>query len=452
MGTSTTSQRSGVLARKLGYLGVGRLDNTKSIALNDRNSSRPPPFLPLLLSISRRLRRTSIQADQFDPVDPACTILHETDEDDEVSGVKRMANAFELRDSASDASEAEEDIRGGARALRAQLTGGNEGWERWGLRRQNTGGSVGGKPETRLNEESESKEVTASSPEREALVTPLLEHGGYISEGGEIGGTIKAPPLGLTAETFSPKLSDAAVDSLAPMRLHVQRDGTPRGGRTRTEVTPTPERPGPSSNGLGLSPEAEPSPKHIATSPVPAPSHDEALSPTSPSGPSTRSRYASLKTKGRVPSLRQSTNVDGYDSSDEATAPSQTMRRTTLRPMPAHVGTIFNAEKSSREIELEEQLSLAMERVKALETRLELESSSQHVHSRPTTPGSSSISRPQTPMTPMAGAVGFLLGKMGMLPADDVLPTRVGELPGYLFLVGVGVGAVMVRVLLGRGR
>lgn len=249
------------------------------------------------------------------------------------------------------------------------------------------------------------------------------------------GGTLKAPPAGLVGPTSpqnrGPSSPGKEDTFLHPTRLGGEHsDGTPRSERGRSDVTPTPERPGPSTGGLGFSPQIE----------------DDNAGPgvgSPPAKPSqATSRYASLRGKGRVPSLRGRIPEDGYDTSDEA---STANRKVTIRPSHAHIATIFDIDaKSPREAELERQLAEVLERVKTLETKLE-------EASRPASPTSSTVSRPNS-APPMTGAMAYVLGKMGLLPADEGLPTRVGELPGYLFLVGVGVGAVMVRVLFGRAR
>jgi hypothetical protein len=43
-----------------------------------------------------------------------------------------------------------------------------------------------------------------------------------------------------------------------------------------------------------------------------------------------------------------------------------------------------------------------------------------------------------------------ILARLGLLPDAEGLPVRIRQLPGYLFLVGVGVGAVVVRVFMRR--
>lgn len=402
--------------------------------LTIRSSGRPPPFLPLLMTISRRLRRASLQGNIPDPLDSSNSVLLETDEeptDDGISGVKRMANAFEMRDSqsASDissASEAEDE----GRMLRAQLTGGNQGWERWGLKRQHTGGSSG------VSRETAQEDLLGSSSE-EQVVTPLIDLPMDVDSEDEKGGTIKAPPPGLgDLNLLGVEEEDASLLSVEDKR---SREGSPVIDRSRSEVTPTPERPIPTSTGLGFSPEHL-SPPEGTTSPH-----------KSPAG----SRYGSIRSKGRVPTLRgkKPPQVDGYDTSDEGLG--GTSRKVTLRPAHAHIRSIFDLEadmkasagKSKREVELENQLAEVIERVKLLETKLEQASTPPS----PALSSSSALSRGRSRTT--SGPVEYLLGRLGVVGTDDDgLPTRVGELPGYLFLVGFGVGAVMMRVLFGRAR
>jgi hypothetical protein len=283
-------------------------------------------------------------------------------------------------------------------------------------------------------------DLFASSPE-ETIVTPHLGHefddplaipDEMEDESGV--GTIKAPPPGIAAAdtaSFTPPPSAGksngkiGASSSHPEELSRSTEGTPRAERDRLEVTPTPERPTPSTSGLGFSPQ-QPGDDPEKASPITRPS------PSS-------SRYASLKGRGRVPTLRAN-KEDGYTSSDEAAT--ENMRRATLRPTPSTLAAVFDVgtDRTSREVELEKQLAEMMERVKVLETRLE------------------EVSRSPSPVSSISRAgltspVEFVLEKLGFgRPSDDGLPTKVGELPGYLFLVGVGVGAVMMRVLFGRAR
>ena len=52
------------------------------------------------------------------------------------------------------------------------------------------------------------------------------------------------------------------------------------------------------------------------------------------------------------------------------------------------------------------------------------------------------------------GIASYIFGKLGLRTRqgedEDGLPNTVKELPVYLFLVGFGVGAVVVRVLFSR--
>ena len=366
-------------------------------------------------------------------MDDTSSVLLETDEEEEpenVTGVKRMANAFELRESASLSDAAFGSDMDEAPKLKAQLTGGSEGWERWGLKRQNTGLKIGKEKKV---------DLLASSPE-EDIVTPLIEQDIKVGIVDEDDGeqdedqveTIKALPSEPIEPSPPPPYTSPApgTDTLNPdypTRLTVSRcnstEGTPKadGKRKEREVTPTPDRVLSSPSGLGFS---------IDDS-LEAESNSSPRQERSPSN----SRYSSLRGKGRVPSIRGNLE-DGYTTSDEA--PRQGSRRTTLRPTTTSLNKLFEREeKTQRELELESQLSQVLDRVKVLEERLAV------------------VSRPGSPVSDssVSGVMELIFGRVGKREnGDDGLPRRVGELPAYLFLVGFGVGAVMMRVLFGRAR
>jgi hypothetical protein len=89
-------------------------------------------------------------------------------------------------------------------------------------------------------------------------------------------------------------------------------------------------------------------------------------------------------------------------------------------------------------MDLEKQISEMSHRLKELEERLESVDKAMSASSSITTNDSSSI------------LSSYLLGRLGLISGDEGLPKSVGELPAYLFLVGFGVGAVVVRVLFTR--
>jgi hypothetical protein len=59
---------------------------------------------------------------------------------------------------------------------------------------------------------------------------------------------------------------------------------------------------------------------------------------------------------------------------------------------------------------------------------------------------------PIRPATPFDMLPEGILARLGLIPEQEGLPTRMRELPAYLFFVGMGVGAVMVKVLFSRAR
>ena len=76
---------------------------------------------------------------------------------------------------------------------------------------------------------------------------------------------------------------------------------------------------------------------------------------------------------------------------------------------------------------MEVQVASLLDKIKDLESRLTVASS-----------------RPSTPTSPaLAIFPEVLLDRLGLgaVDPDDPLPKRLRELPAYLFLVGVGVGA-----------
>ena len=133
----------------------------------NRTSSRPPPFLPLLTSISRRLRRSSLHSrisnsnsatiteDSEDGFGPSSVLVEEEEEyhpQGVARGVKGMAQAYDaIHSSASEASIS------GDEAIVRQNTGEHrrEVWKRWEaemrpLKRQDTGSSIGSVDEVML--------------------------------------------------------------------------------------------------------------------------------------------------------------------------------------------------------------------------------------------------------------------------------------------------------------
>jgi hypothetical protein len=418
-------------------------------------------------------------------------MLDEAGED--ISGVKRMANEIEMRDSASEASE--EDYARSPHVqptkLKAQWTGGSDqsGWERWGVKKQHTGGSGSSKyapPGARLvrsdsassevfkakeriegwkrdlPEASEDKqevgeereysmeELLSSSPEKEVLVTPLLDQHDLMA-------TIKASSSSPAQKTSGsldifdlPTQTEDQSASTAetPVEPGLRAEDVGRGSRdttplaikrdVRTDITPTPDRilktrlggKVKADSGLGISPLAD------------------ADSPHSPSRPPAGGKYGSIgsSSSSRRPVDRQAT-LRRTDSDDDM--PQVGGRRVTIK----------QTSKSTREVELERELERLNHRIRALEQRLaepvaELPAAGEpEAEAMGREAEANAMGREQEGKgkelvkapTRTEGILDRFLGREG-----DDLPTTVGQLPGYLFLVGFGVGAVMMRVLFGR--
>jgi hypothetical protein len=271
--------------------------------------------------------------------------------------------------------------------------------------------------------------------------------------------------------------------------------------RSRSSVTPTPERPTSVTDSTGGE-------MHNATLAAPAterfdsPHTHNTLSRATGSNPYRTLRRSSNSHSApgttRVPTLtltslrpRQAqvagagtseseASDDEANDSPRAKIPGSTRwstaRRVTLRP--SHVNTIFASaaaataasgppavpqppQRSAKEKEMAEQVATLIARIKELENRLASVEDSQPI--LPQTPKLAPTSTPTPTPTPaptlrrstspvLAMLPDSVLESLGLIPPEDGLPTSVRQLPAYLFLVGVGVGAVMVRVLFGRSR
>lgn len=417
------------------------------------------------MSISRRLRRSSLQSrlsvdnGSFSPSPLNADVirngstLFEEDEDDSgdyspISGVKRMANAYERTPELGDEPE----------PLKQQWTGGSstsDVWRRW----EDMG--LGGRRKRRESERSlgagnmadedvspAGRSAVLSSGEEADVDTPGIEEEGDE----EVGGTVKGPPMGLGlglavgsssggeasgTDTSPPPPYRSPNLEVSPAHLSVplaESTDTPP-SRRRLSVTPTPDR----TRGLDMQP--SPTPTREMTSDPILPSRDT----SSPHVSESPDPYAALRQSspsGRIRSTRRlpkdlQTNL-GPGKED-----SPSSRRVTIRPNRAD--SLFNPPspqlKSPREAELEAQLLQLVDRVKELECKLD------KVASVP----SSSLGREMVrPISPVGLLPDSILVRLGLVPEREGLPTRVRELPGYLFLVGVGVGAVVVRALMRR--
>ncbi|OCF36131.1 hypothetical protein I316_02003 [Kwoniella heveanensis BCC8398] len=527
------------------------------------STTRPPPFLPLLQTIARLLRRSLLSGRIDLPVTASAddsfgrgSVLLEEDEafsDDEgdaadITGVRRMAIAFDARSSASDASNASDDgeAEAGLLPLKAQWTGESVGerWKKWedkvqGRKRTvsnvsdvSSSSSMGAMGDVEFSPRPDGRNhlvwrLAADKLERsEEAASPDGEEQGK-------GGTIKAHPpsssgpavplstplTGLTPPPpYTSSFPDATRVSALPTLTEVltpERPSTTTSERGGFSVTPTPERP--SHNGLGLltpSSDVTPSKRSSRASQVqsqqPDSPHMAHMSQHSASG---NDQYAALRRRSssgagsgpRYPTVRSlalsaQMSEDEHEEEDEEEvalrpaklSPAQgsfdreelegsrwtAARRVTLRPgkvqsifdegdgdtcmASSHIGDAPR-EKGGK---MEEQMERLMERIKELEDKLEAVTipASTPVESAPPSMSSASISESNR-RTNEKGTkkvtkkeTPSLLEILGLTrpgahgSEDDGLPRQVRELPVYLFFVGVGVGAVMVRVIFGSGR
>jgi hypothetical protein len=410
-------------------------------------------------------------------------MLDEAGED--ISGVKRMANEIEMRDSASEASE--EDYAQSPHVqptkLKAQWTGGSDqsGWERWGVKKQHTGGSgskyappgarlvrsdsassevfkakeriegwkrdlpeASDKQEVGEEREYSMEELLSSSPEKEVLVTPLLDQHDLMatikasssSPAQKTSGSLDIFDLPTQTEDQSASTAETAVEPglRAEDVGRGSRDTTPLAIKrdVRTDITPTPDRilktrlsgKVKADSGLGISPLAD------------------ADSPHSPSRPpAAGGKYGSIgssSSSSRRPVDRQAT-LRRTDSDDDI--PLAGGRRVTIK----------QTSKSTREVELERELERLNHRLRVLEQRLGEPVAELPAAGVPGREGGRELARGEGEKqlaklhSRTEGILDRFLGREG-----DDLPRTVGQLPGYLFLVGFGVGAVMMRVLFGR--
>ena len=348
-----------------------------------------------------------------------------------------MANAFDaIYSSASDVS-------GDEQALRPQWTGESqrrEGWKRWEadmkpLRRQNTGSSIGSIDEIALpslalpskqSEELSSGVATESEPETD-------EDEGQI-------GTIKARPAPVETNTGPSDSSSSATSPPPPY-------ASPNLG---TDDPSSPLR----DRSLPVTPLAPPNGGRSASHSVtPTTSREMPTESTSPS----IARLAGRQSLGRSTSRRIPKQDQGVETDDERDHPREasshysTARRVTIKASKPTISSIFSPgtstsvssparpyAKTEREIDLENQITEMGNKLKELEERLESVDKAVSASTQP-----ASIYESST-------LSSYLLGRLGLVNGDEGLPKSVGELPVYLFLVGFGVGAVVVRVLFTR--
>ena len=399
---------------------------------NPRQPDRAPPFLPLLLTLSRRLRRTSLQgnsrsSDASDRDIPLQTDEEEeigTEDEEEFSGVRRLANIIETRSSSS-ASEASEDEGREARrhSRYRHITSDSGAWEKWGLKPQHTGsglGSCSDSPSQPLTSPttSGSSNVGASTPSGPSSSASAPSPGcGNASSPSALEQVSPPPPY--CSQFESPSVHLTVMDD------GDQNDGTPRASRNTSTFS-------------DLSPDSRtPSKSHSARVFVPSPME------TSPTPP--EERYTSLQSKLR----RSVRNLRTQNEGELDT-------RRKEKPRPSIPESLFSTTaeekaKTERERELEEQLADVLNRVKSLENRL----SEEKDESGTTTPTPRNISSPPTPAAEEQKDTAREKSWRDMLALTTFGPDgarSVPALPAYLLLVGVGAGAVVLRLALSGRR
>ncbi|WVO23530.1 uncharacterized protein IAS62_004885 [Cryptococcus decagattii] len=444
------------------------------------NTSRAPPFIPLLQMIARRLRRRSL----LDPQLTRSPTLLEEDEksyDDGPTGVRRMVKAYDARSSASDVSFSSDD-EGELPQLVAQHTGDSviERWRRW----EETGEAL--KPseheeyiqgygrKRNLSDASGLLSVSHGSimPEGVGRTSPPLEErlkevGEKLDDEGQDmrGATIKVPlkaanllvsPDELFHEPVTPEPLQQCgllVGKSEPLDSKFQSASERRSIRSLTSVTSALEHTAQTS-GLGVPAESD----SKEATPSATPSKAKVLPPNeilATGGHFSRNvnRYATLgksSTNRRHPHQLLSFERNDGDASEQDEGNDEghweTARKVTLKPTRPAARNLSkpdikptDKDKEEKEKKMEEQVAQLMERIKGLEERLQATTSSGT--SLPVVPAN---------VPPKERKFSLLDFPGSDKDGNDGLPRRIKELPVYLFLAGVSVGAIMVGVILRR--
>jgi hypothetical protein len=373
-----------------------------------------------------------------------------------------MAQAYDaIHSSASDASASGDE----SGPPRGQSTGDHrrEVWKRWeaemrprALQRQDTGSSIGSFC-------SVDEVALAAARGSDIQPAPAASEEEITTDEEDQGGTIK--PNSWSAATASALAKDKSRVSVIPL-------GASTSSASSSGTSPPP----PYASGLDTSPEKgsnnlstplrpSRSASHSVT-PTPDPqryatSTSVSKTPDSQSPVPASARLSARQSLGRSTSRRipKAVQVEaeadkGAETDDELDTGGHysAARRVTIRPTPrissksifASSATATTPAKSSRELELEKELADVKDRLKELEVRL---------NSVIPEPAAAEVVKGLDATIPAQGSrVGYLMDKLGLgrKQGDDGLPTTVRELPVYLFLVGFGVGAVVVRVLFTR--
>lgn len=320
------------------------------------------------------------------------------------------------------------------------------------LRRQDTGSSMG------------SVDEVALAAARGDQIYPTASESESEEDAGR-GGTIKprllppkaqATPLALepsasvsaSSSATSPPPPYASGTDTSPDKLPVST--------TSYKDISTPLRPAPRSASHSVTPTPDPlrtsaTAANAEQSPVPTPTRARQSL-----GRSTSRRLP----KGLAKDMGAGTETDDeYDldldtGADAGARSYSSARRVTIRPTPRVSSRSIFADtpnpsqsiKSPRELELEKELDQVKDRLKELEAKFSAVAS---------VPGPAAVAPDDTKsQVSTAPGYGYVLSKLGLgagtRTREDGLPNTVKELPAYLFLVGFGVGAVVVRVLFSR--
>ena len=508
----------------------------------------------MLLNISRRLRRSSLQSRLGDtpssplptaPDSPLGSILLEAEENEEVNeeavsdeddtGVRRMARLIERP--ASAASSASSASINGDDNVRPRLNSGNsQAWKEWeargvgwvGRRRKESGASSCADQAERFGREHQERVVSGGSAGSASSATSATSASSGMSGESEVletpldVATIKPArtvPVGLGFEVaMETQTSSIPPSSYSPGNINgekVQMDVADHAGDVVAVSKDQDEMTSPHM-AIMLS--------HQSTGSEPYASIRQAPGSRIPS-------LRSLRHAQAIRDFATTKSEDGQEADDEMSHLA-TARRVTLRPTatdifgaPAagHNDSEALMRQREREKEMEDQMAVLAARVKQLEEQLQFEREEkdkavmQHTRwvrereemenyfnerqkarsqeeqvkmddmyrkitrlaeaellSRPiegattteydtdsdtTTSNekevagaSKAVTKSSRPGTPLDMLPEGVLARLGLIPEQDGLPTRMRELPAYLFFVGVGVGAVMVRLLFSRSR
>ncbi|BEJ11188.1 hypothetical protein CspHIS471_0106100 [Cutaneotrichosporon sp. HIS471] len=422
----------------------------------DQGVARPPPFLPVLATMSRRLRRTGSRLS-----DASASTASSMDSDrEQVTRVRRLAHAFEHISSASEPSSDEASLS----VLREQLTGDSvHGF-----------GRAAPKAEARNWSRRDSVASVASiasgiSTGSHALWRP--------SESGDASATVYVTndeELYAHSNTSPTAPLRAKAEAKAALELAELADLAHKGADS--DSPPPPYAPSPARTGL-LFPSASPSvPDPTSSGPL-TPLRAEVASSPEPDSPSPsvhmarmgahRSSgvdpYAVLRRRdgGRPSAMLFTQPEDEEDSDDkEPAAHWTTTRRATVRPRPVnmsptsvpatpsklHVSTPGSLRRR-REAAVAREVAALTDRIRELEARLAaVETPAASLSGSVLHPDEGHKSEPAPKSRGVLAALGFT-DEHGNEP-------RLQDVPVLLFLLGVGVGAggcaVVVRVLLQR--